>query len=363
MNTKDDTIRSMQREYYQRGIVSIMVTMIMIIVITLIVLGFATVSRNEQRSTADNQLSAQAYYAAESGVNDARAAIDGFVSRGQKIPAKTSCADDTINYPSLASGKTIDAAYNVAYSCVLISTDNASLVNTLGYASTTIPLNSDSGAFRTITLQWTSGKSNPTSTAGCDAVIAQWPTAWGCNYPVIRIDMVNTGSSGTLNRDEWADNTATLFLVPEAAGGRPIANFTPGTGKVQIVPVSCGSNGPCSIDIEPLQGFDSSQYYLRASTLYVNNTQFTVSSKTPGQKFIGAQAQIDVTGKAQDILRRILVAVNLTNTPPVPDYAIMSQDSVCKRYQITSSMFSTPSDAAMQNPQGADGDLLCGVSP
>lgn len=361
MDAKDDTIRSMQQRQRQSGIVSIMVTMIMIMVISLIVLGFAAVARNEQRSTADNQLSTQAYYAAESGINDARAAIDGFIAKGQRVPDKTSCADDTVNYPSLANGKAIDTTHNVSYSCVLISTDNSSVVNTLGYASTTIPLISGSGNFKQITLQWTAGKNNSTSTVGCNTAIGQWPTTWSCTYPVVRIDMVNT-DTGTLNRSAWANNTATMFLVPEAGGGRPNTKFTPGVGNVQIVPVSCGNNGPCSVDIQPLQGFNSSQFYLRASTLYVNNTQLTITSSNPGQKFMGAQAQIDVTGKAQDVLRRILVAVNLTNTSPVPDYALMSTDSICKRYEITSNGFAVPRDPAMQDPQGADGNFLCGVN-
>src|ERR1700761_8288581 len=55
----------------EQGMVSILVTMIMVIVISLIVIGFAEVSRRNQREALDNQLSTQAYYAAESGVNAA----------------------------------------------------------------------------------------------------------------------------------------------------------------------------------------------------------------------------------------------------------------------------------------------------
>ncbi|HET6924792.1 MAG TPA: pilus assembly PilX N-terminal domain-containing protein, partial [Candidatus Saccharimonadales bacterium] len=59
----------------ERGMVSIMVTLVMIIVITLIVIGFAQVVRRNQRETLDRQLSTQAYYAAETGINDAYKAM------------------------------------------------------------------------------------------------------------------------------------------------------------------------------------------------------------------------------------------------------------------------------------------------
>ena len=53
----------------QDGLVSIIIVVILMIVISIIVLSFAKVVRNEQRQTLDRQLSTQAYYAAESGVN------------------------------------------------------------------------------------------------------------------------------------------------------------------------------------------------------------------------------------------------------------------------------------------------------
>ena len=43
----------------------------MIVIISLIVLGFAQLARRNQRQTLDSQLSTQTYYAAESGVNAA----------------------------------------------------------------------------------------------------------------------------------------------------------------------------------------------------------------------------------------------------------------------------------------------------
>jgi len=79
MNTQASNTESLQRN--QSGMVSIMVTMILMIVMSLIVVGFAQVSRRNQRVALDRQLSTQAFYAAESGVNDAREFLDAYGKR------------------------------------------------------------------------------------------------------------------------------------------------------------------------------------------------------------------------------------------------------------------------------------------
>ena len=62
--------------------VAILVTMNLMIVISLIVLGFAQISRRNQRQSLDRQLSTQAFYAAETAVNDAADLIKTAVQAG-----------------------------------------------------------------------------------------------------------------------------------------------------------------------------------------------------------------------------------------------------------------------------------------
>src|SRR5258708_5693843 len=66
----------------QQGIVSIIVTIILMLVLTLIVLSFAKVSRREERNALDRQLSTQAFYAAESGINDSTVVIKSWIASG-----------------------------------------------------------------------------------------------------------------------------------------------------------------------------------------------------------------------------------------------------------------------------------------
>ncbi len=49
---------------------------------------------------------------------------------------------------------------------------------------------------------------------------------------------------------------------------------------------------------------------------------------------IGAQALVDSTGKATDILRRVQVRVAIGDTDTAPSYAIESTTSICKRFGV-----------------------------
>jgi hypothetical protein len=73
--------------------------------------------------------------------------------------------------------------------------------------------------------------------------------------------------------------------------------------------------------------------------------------------FSNAQATIDATGKAQDVLRRVLVAVDLTdaNAYKIPSSALITEDSVCKRFGVTRNSLNVYDDLSA----GGGGNPLC----
>jgi Tfp pilus assembly protein PilX len=91
-------IRIRNIRHAEQGLVSIVVTMIFLIVLSLIVVGFAQVARREQRESLDRQLSSQAFYAAESGINIAKSAISDssgtYSSNNAVLNDKGSCGPD-----------------------------------------------------------------------------------------------------------------------------------------------------------------------------------------------------------------------------------------------------------------------------
>ncbi|HET8709654.1 MAG TPA: PilX N-terminal domain-containing pilus assembly protein, partial [Candidatus Saccharimonadales bacterium] len=203
----------------ESGMVAIMVTLILMVVISLLVLGFAQISRHEQGNTLDRHLSAQAFYAAESGINDAASAIRQKLSVGDTVPAKAKC-NDFADYPTLNTASKL--ASDVKYSCVLINPAPLQLNYSVGADAVVVPLISGSGQpFQTVTVSWTpiteAGGGFPADPlGGCpSAAGALYPVAgagaWTCKYPMLRAEMVRTTS---LSRSSLLAGNRVNFLEP-----------------------------------------------------------------------------------------------------------------------------------------------------
>lgn len=342
----------------QRGMVSILVTMVIMLIISLIVIGFATLSRREQRQSLDRQLSTQAFYAAESGINDAVEAL-----RADPSLEKTSCGGQI---SASAGDGVLDAAAGVAYTCVLIDPSPTSLE----YASietdqaTVIPLQPLSGALEQVRISW-QDKTGLTDFGGCLApsagkyvfpAAASWPTS--CSAGVLRIDLVPRDAS--LSRAGLMSRTLTAFLYPRA-GSAAGSNYTYTIGspdKGAIIPVNCNSGATprtCNLTIQLSGTSGVSSYYLRARSIYrassVNITGYIAGNQVV--EMINAQAVVDSTGKANDVLRRIAVRVPLTNLGSnVPGFAIQTGDSLCKRFSIAPNI----------SPSSDSGDPACQIN-
>lgn len=326
----------------EQGIVSMMVTMILIIVLSLTVLAFAQLSRRNARQALDNQLSTQAFYAAESGVNDARNLIATANTNGTAVQPKTTC-NDTGNgfYSSL--NNTLNSAANIAYTCLLVNPSPNSLVySSVNTHSLIVPVNSANGAnLKTINLAWQSKLVSGSPLAGCpgstNGVFS--PTAsWSCGYGVLRFDLVPT-SSNNLTVDSLSGGTMTVFAVPVTGGGTNAISYAPG-GTNAVSGVTCTNSG-CNLSVD-VSSAASANYYMRISSVYKDASLQLTGNDAAGQvNLSGAQVLIDSTGKAQDVLRRLQARapVAATSRNQLPDYAMQSTSSVCKRFSIMQGFF------------------------
>lgn len=319
--------------------VAILTTVILLMVITLIVLGFAQIARRNQRESLDRQLSTQAFYAAESGVNDARRIIQQAVEAGQPVQEKTSCGGSGVGgfYASLQPD--VDASHNVRYTCLLVDPAPKTLrFSDIGNTSSVVPIVSfDGSGISILKLSWQSktGAGNPT--AGCPTTtnnIFTPAASWSCGYGVLRFDLVPTAGPN-LNIDNLSSNTMTTFAVPFSTGGTSSIGYAPAaTNTNNRVGVACTASG-CSLTIT---GLSQNTYHLRVSSLYKEvGLQISATGAAGNQiRIAGAQAVIDATGKAQDVLRRIQVNIpyRTTNENQLSDYAVETQGSLCKRYSI-----------------------------
>ena len=331
----------------QQGIVSITVAVVFIMVISLIVLGFSQISRRNSRSALDRQLSSQAYYAAETGVNDVKAQIAKLVESGKTIPAQTECkgSEYTKN-----NGDVRDSADGNRYTCLLVNPTPKDIVKDSVSRPVVIPLNASDGALDTNTITW-----KPTRNAATTATIDKCPraeqnklpnsAAWSvdCKYGLMRIDLMPADTDTIANPTNAARNTMTVFLFPSKETNVPVIVYdktTPNaydTGAPQGMKINAACN-----DIECkaiISGLNFSSAYLRMQSLYASASQVVIDAKDE-TIFERSQVVIDVTGKSQDVLRRIQVRASITGTSRitvggttgVADFAMQSAGSICKRY-------------------------------
>jgi Tfp pilus assembly protein PilX len=323
--------------------VSILVTMLLMVVITLIVLGFAQISRRNQRQAVDRQLSTQAFYAAEAGINDARNLIKNAISSGTAIPAKTDCTNGSGPAAAFYGGlnASLDTPNNVSYTCLMVDPAPKTLLyNDIGTSSTIIPLVSASGVnLSSLKLSILSKDGTPNPVTGCPSTAnaafsttAAW-TASGCGYGVLRFDLVPT--NGALTMNGLQTNTMTSFLVPVSSGTTSIpfpASPATSNNPNNRVAMTCLANG-CNMTIT---GLSTNQYYMRITSIYKDVTLVVAANDSSSNPLAltSAQAVIDATGKAQDVLRRVQVHIPLTpsSSNQLSDYAIESTDAICKRF-------------------------------
>lgn len=329
----------------QQGMVAIMVTMILMIVISLLVLGFAQISRRNQRTTLDRQLSTQAFYAAESGINDARKVINKQINDGNAVDSKTDCGAASNGMYNQLPSNVLNAADDVSYTCLLVNAQPTSLrYDSIGDQSTIIPLISGNGAIQSLTFTWKAAdKNNNTPSNNCPngpSVAQEFSpndTNWKCGYGVLRFDLVPV-AGGALTAPSLQANTMTTFAVPTKQATATISN-SPGNNAA--VAAAC-TNTNCQVKIT--SGLGGDQYYLRVRTIY-KAAPFEINGQTvSGQaaQFTNAQFVIDSTGKAQDVLRRLQVRIpagEVGSINQLPDNALQSNDSICKRFSVMDNYF------------------------
>ncbi len=319
----------------QSGMVSIIVTMIIMIVLTLIVLGFAQLARREQRATLDRQLSTQAFYAAESGINDARRALANLPVGTPTPYEKQNCAPDGV-----VPNNSLDSGTNVAYTCLLIKQKLPNLVygNVGTDKSIIVPINFEGGS-SDLKISW-QGKDGQTGIRGGTTNFPKEDT-WSPASPnpgnvgVLRIDIVPVSN---LDRATMSSSTYTAFLYPAGSGGSSSVPYVPGpSNQGKIVSVNCINPDPykCAINITGLNG--TTKYMMRMKSIYTASA-VDISTTNPNVTLSGAQAEIDSTGKAQDVLKRLKVRTPIAGSGSgdvfLPEYALETAGDICKLYDL-----------------------------
>lgn len=332
----------------QKGFVSIIVSMVIITVITLITIGYATAMSREQRQSLNRQLSTQAYYAAESGINETMADVGLLIEQSGTIPKQLECQDieDTVHIKDNYGSNT-----GVSIPCVIINPDPLNILfqnqttNNFKAKYFKLAASADTASIR---ISW--GAANGAETTGTllDEFFPQNPSYpslvdWPTNVGAVNIIMVPFSTNDS--RDSIIANTAHFKLVPTArssasdvsyvvTSNKPDYSGTPSLTGANCSRASMFSSPPtqldCSVVITNVP--TSGELNFVISSLYRANDIMIEAFDSTGtiKPISGVQVEIDVTAKSTDILRRINVRLPIQNDITRPYPAFEASTDICK---------------------------------
>ncbi len=335
---------SMKKVHHNEdGLVAIIVSTIIMVILSLTTLGFARLMQREQRQALDRSLSTQAFYAAESAVNDVAQKINS-----NTLPPLDKKTCDTTGADGNPYNGSIDPSLSVSYSCLLITQSPLTLEYTNGSISTNSSKivavsGSNNEPIHTIKIDWEGATKNVTgSTYDCSGV--RYPSAsnWGFKTGILRVDVI---PADALDRASLINNMITVFLYPSCSTGVSTIDYSTLSGAYntgKIIPVGCKDGTPpyggsddrtrdCQINITTT-GHENKLYYLRLKSIYVpSNVTIRLFDTAIQQISIkNAQVQVDATGKVNDVLRRVQVRIPVKITMPLPEAALQTTNSICK---------------------------------
>ncbi|MEX2014474.1 MAG: pilus assembly PilX N-terminal domain-containing protein [Candidatus Saccharimonadales bacterium] len=340
MKTKKHS-RSLKKN--QSGIASMVIVILIMTLLTLVVLAMTQNANREQRQALDRQLSSQAFYAAESGVSDAKDFVanppPGVLPGLQKKECEgVSGAEPGNQFPEKESQ--VGEFENTKYTCVLYDRTP----DTLRYssidvgASTIVPIEDANASLdiSSLTINWTK-EDGGTVFSGCPGAGTDLPRqlANDCEAGLLRIELVDPSST---NRTQLINNTFLVYAKPTSSAGTS-SPYASASGSVtrqgSVVSGGCNASGGCSLTIDAI---NKEKLYLNIRSLYKSN-QVTVTgtNSSGGQiKFRDAQMEVDSTGQAGDILRRVQEMIDLSglNSGFIPGFVLQTSSDVCKQLEV-----------------------------
>lgn len=328
----------------ENGMVSIIVTLLFMIILTLIVVGYSMLSRREQRAALDRQLSTQAFYAAESAANDLEASI--------KNPANNAYYNNLANitrtncnapaWPGM--NPVLDTSADVRYTCVLYDTRPDDLLYPSVETSKPTIITVTNNNLSSLKINWKGTGENPSfRTSGTFGRFTD-KTNWSSETGVLRAMIIPREN---INRYRYIEDSFNGYLYPESFGSANTGgtvNYDTGKGpgvSGALVDGNCFADNSSQIDT-------SDGCNIRITNLPVSSNGFNIvlfsvytassveikgyDSTNAKVDLLGAQIKIDATGQAFDVIKRIQVRrpINAAAQDLMP-LGFTSMEDLCKQ--------------------------------
>jgi Tfp pilus assembly protein PilX len=375
------------RQTDERGFVSLFTVVFFMLLITIITVGFLRIMAAEQRQALDNDLTASAEAAAQSGIEDAKRAILKYNALPSSDPLKaqllTALTSPDCN--ALFTNASVRTALNLNntgsinnqpglnqyYTCLSVNLNTPDYIGSASAGkSDFIPLVPQNGdRFDQIQVSWhlasqtvgTDGDGQPSNYApGVLLPPVTGANSWSTRgYPAyLRVELYGY-PNGNFNRGGMDQLSHSVFLVPNAStNAAAVSSTTPivldtvdprgfDQTKLNLVGIRCSGTPPnipsgtyaCSAQLQIPNGQPSTShtYFLRVTPQY-GSAHFRVQmlrSASTVVNFSGVEPVIDSTGRASDVFRRIQTRVRSDNTSNLPEYAAETANTICKNMQVS----------------------------
>ena len=343
-----------------KGVVSLLVTFIFIIMIGLIIVGFAEITRSQGSQTLNNQLSSGSYYAASSGINE----IENNFLKGNKsicgigvptpclspscCPVTTSCG---LSFASNNSSQITCYSFNNTPSTltVKLNTSQGKLIHI-----NPIKVGVDSNFILSFELDSSPGYTNSSCPYVGDIASTNkhvynfFVFSFNeynnglCSPGIVRADL-SQGPSASVNTGQaLANNSRTIFMIPTSKKHTEQRDFikpliSPTTKSPLTIYSEQSTTTKSGVDISCTYTTNYCEWINLRSIYAPMTITITAIGSSSGQvnNFKDSQATIDVTAKSQNVVRRLLATVNTSPIPTqVPNFGIQTTDSICKLLSI-----------------------------
>ncbi|MGH7196154.1 MAG: hypothetical protein ACREGJ_00060 [Candidatus Saccharimonadales bacterium] len=393
----------MQRliHHKEAGFVSLFSVIFFMLLITVITIGFLRIMAIEQRQALDNDLTASAIAAAESGIEDGKRAILKYYSLPNSDPLKgelasalnSSDCDALTRSPSIRTALGLNAAGNVIgnqelnqyYTCLSVNLNSPDYIShSPAGQSEYFPLKtSNPSGFEQIKISW--HLISPSIGSDGDGV----PSAYAPGPllpPVINVNGNPTNSwssqgypaylrvqlygypAGSFDRANLTDRNRSVFLVPsDSSNAAAVDENTPivlsaadprgfDQNKTVLRQVKCKPNPGANVGsyactalvelpTDPTLRGNNNNYFLRVTPLY-GQSHFRAVLIHDGQPVDMQEVQpiVDATGRAADVFRRIQARVRLNAPSGLPEFVAESANDICKNMEVADGTYYQPNN-------------------
>jgi len=378
-------MRGIKRFKTENGLASIVVVGLLVVLLTLITVGFARIMGRSVQNSTSNETAASASYAAQSGLNDLatylRTNPDVYATRCNDL-----IVDSAGNKGPFYNDANVSGDKNTRYTCLLVNQRPTDLVyqNITNLKSKVVKLNTDiiTSSISSFMFSW-QARDQSKNALPAPATNIMDETTWNNNnyVPVLRISLYPILTGGAMD-DNVQSNSRTWYLTPANSGGAASKTYDYlSTADGSRLKVQCdtsavpGFNGTadyqCNAVISGLEKVTNIDYYYVRLTPIYNNVDIKIKANDIDNrvvKFKNVQAVLDVTAKAGPAAKRLQSRVDIagidtstgsiTESPDLspdqnsaPDFSLRSANGICKRYKITNDVYDYSGiDGACPNP-------------